>query len=355
VFEPFFSTKAEGKGSGLGLSMVYGFTKQSGGHVKIYSEPGHGTTIRLYLPRAAAAEDAIVPVDTGPVVGGTETVLVVEDDEEVRATVVALLSDLGYRVLKAVDAANAMAVIDSGIPIDLLFTDVVMPGALKSPEMARRARQRLPDLAVLFTSGYTENSIVHGGRLDPGIELLSKPYPREALARKIRHVLANNAQRRQSALQAASPAVNAAPSPAIPPPTRPAAAGTVLLVEDDALIRMASADMLRDAGLDVVEADSAEHAETVLAAGPVSVLVTDINLPGRSGPELAARARQLHPAIGVVFASGEAAPLPRGELADSVALPKPYDAAALLSAVRTAFPTPGTVMNPSLAAVPASQ
>ena len=175
VFEPFFSTKPEGKGTGLGLSMVYGFVKQSGGHVKIYSEAGHGTTIRLYLPRSTQVEDMPVESETGPVSGGSETILVVEDDEAVRDTVIALLGELGYRVLKAHDAQSALAVIESGIPIDLLFTDVVMPGVLKSPELARKAKERLPELGVLFTSGYTENSIVHGGRLDEGVNLLSKP------------------------------------------------------------------------------------------------------------------------------------------------------------------------------------
>nr|WP_246429664.1 PAS domain-containing protein [Prosthecomicrobium pneumaticum] len=190
AFEPFFSTKPEGKGTGLGLSMVYGFVRQSGGHVKIYSEVGQGTTVRLYLPRAEDDEDILATPDLAPVDGGSETILVAEDDEEVRATVVELLTDLGYRVLKAKDAAGALSVIESGVPIDLLFTDVVMPGPLKSPELARKARERLPGVAVLFTSGYTENSIVHGGRLDPGVELLSKPYTRDALARKIRQVLA---------------------------------------------------------------------------------------------------------------------------------------------------------------------
>jgi PAS domain S-box-containing protein len=189
VFEPFFTTKPEGRGTGLGLSMVYGFVKQSGGHVKIYSEPGHGTTVRLYLPRSHEREDVVAEVDSGPIKGGTETVLVVEDDDDVRTTVVDLLADLGYRVLKASDAASALAIIDSGMAIDLLFTDVVMPGPLRSPDLARKARERLPELAVLFTSGYTENAIVHGGRLDPGVEMLSKPYTRESLARKLRHVL----------------------------------------------------------------------------------------------------------------------------------------------------------------------
>ncbi|MEF7613172.1 ATP-binding protein [Aquincola sp. MAHUQ-54] len=189
VFEPFFSTKPEGKGTGLGLSMVYGFVKQSGGHVKIYSEVGEGTVVRIYLPRALAQEDVPQGGDEPAQQLGTETVLVVEDDDQVRETVVEMLGELGYRVLKARDAASALTVVESGTPIDLLFTDVVMPGPLRSPELARRARERLPRLAVLFTSGYTENAIVHNGRLDAGVELLSKPYSADALARKVRQVL----------------------------------------------------------------------------------------------------------------------------------------------------------------------
>ncbi|WP_207486129.1 ATP-binding protein, partial [Arenibaculum pallidiluteum] len=142
VFEPFFTTKPEGQGTGLGLSMVYGFVKQSGGHVKIYSEPNHGTTVRIYLPRTGEAEDVATELEAGAVTGGTETVLVVEDDEDVRATVVEMLSELGYRVLKAKDAQSALAIVESGVPIDLMFTDVVMPGPLRSPELARKARER---------------------------------------------------------------------------------------------------------------------------------------------------------------------------------------------------------------------
>jgi PAS domain S-box-containing protein len=190
AFEPFFSTKPEGQGTGLGLSMVYGFVKQSHGHIKIYSEVGHGTTVKLYLPRTHQKEDALNVPDQEAVTGGTETILVAEDDDEVRATAVEMLADLGYRVYKARDAVSALSVIEKGHAIDLLFTDVVMPGELKSPELARKARERLPEIAVLFTSGYTENAIVHGGRLDAGVDLLPKPYTRDALARKIRQVLA---------------------------------------------------------------------------------------------------------------------------------------------------------------------
>ncbi len=190
VFEPFFSTKPEGQGSGLGLSMVYGFVKQSGGHVKLYSEVGHGTTVKLYLPRVRKREEVLAAShETVAMRGGSETILVAEDDPDVQATVVELLTELGYTVLRANDATSALSVIESGVAIDLLFTDVVMPGALKSPELARLARARLPELAVLFTSGYTENAIVHDGRLDVGVELLSKPYTREQLARKVRAVI----------------------------------------------------------------------------------------------------------------------------------------------------------------------
>lgn len=322
VFEPFFSTKAEGKGSGLGLSMVYGFVKQSGGHVNLYSEPGHGTTIRLYLPRAVEREDVEVVLDHGPITGGTETVLVVEDDDEVRATVVEMLGDLGYRVLKAVDAQSALSVVESGIPIDLLFTDVVMPGTLKSPEMARKARERLPDLAVLFTSGYTENSIVHGGRLDAGVELLSKPYTREALARKVRHVLAQQAQRREGV----------APRPQ-PVPRIAKSLGerrTILLVEDDMLIRSATAEVLQEAGHVVVDAASAEEAMAALQTAPIDVLVTDVHLPGSSGLELAGRAAELHPGIRIVVASGDIGSVEAQE-PNMHLLAKPYSASDLLA------------------------
>jgi CheY-like chemotaxis protein len=275
-----------------------------------------------------------VRLDTGTVVGGSEVVLVVEDDTEVREVVVAMLSDLGYRVLQASDAAKGLAVVESGIPVDLLFTDVVMPGTLKSPEMARQARQRIPDLAVLFTSGYTENSIVHGGRLDAGVELLSKPYSREALARKVRHVLANRAQHKMSLPGAVtSRSGPSAPAPAKPSPSQ----AIVLLVEDDPLIRMASAAMLSDAGFTVIEAGSAEEASQQALRHHPAVVVTDINLPGASGTELAAMLRSRVHDLPMVFASGDASPLPRGELSGSVILHKPYGATALVDAVHSAL------------------
>ena len=326
VFEPFFSTKAEGKGSGLGLSMVYGFVKQSGGHVKIYSEAGEGTTVRLYLPRAIEAEDVEAVADTGPIVGGSETVLVVEDDEAVRTTVVEMLTDLGYRVLKAADAGAALNVVESGMPIDLLFTDVVMPGSLKSPELARLARERLPDIAVLFTSGYTQNSIVHGGKLDAGIELLSKPYTREAMARRFRQVLAGRSQQTDAGAAATDGASRA-----------PALQATILLVEDDALIRANSAEMLKQIGCVVVEAGSAEEAMAALQTAAIDALVTDLNLPGSSGAALADRAREQRGSIGIVFATGDAARAREAAAIGDIVLAKPYDLTGLRNALGRAL------------------
>ncbi|KRD95821.1 hypothetical protein ASE63_12425 [Bosea sp. Root381] len=315
VFEPFFSTKPQGKGTGLGLSMVYGFVKQSGGHVKIYSEPGHGTTVRLYLPRSHKAEDNVVEYDSSPVTGGSETILLVEDDAAVRDTVVSLLGELGYHVLTAEDAAQALAVIESSIAIDLLFTDVVMPGALKSPELARKAKQRLPNLHVLFTSGYTENSIVHGGRLDEGVSLLSKPYTREALARKVRELLGSAA--------VASELANASVARRL----------KVLLVEDDALIRMDTADLIGAMGHTVLEAANAHEAMQLAATQEIDRLVTDVGLPDLSGIELANRLRETRPHLPVVFASGMSQ-LPGVALDSRTRLVvKPYQSSDLESAL----------------------
>ncbi|MEX1205294.1 MAG: PAS domain S-box protein [Dongiaceae bacterium] len=190
AFEPFFTTKGPGKGTGLGLSMVYGFVKQSGGHLKIYSEVGHGTTMRLYLPNATALEASAEaqPLGAG-LPRGDETVLVVEDDTAVRELVVSQLAGLGYAVLQAPDGPAAEAVLEGGAAVDLLFTDIVMPGGMTGRQLADRARRRRPGLKVLFTSGYAENAVVHQGRLDPGVHLLSKPYKKLDLARKVRDAL----------------------------------------------------------------------------------------------------------------------------------------------------------------------
>jgi CheY-like chemotaxis protein len=312
--------------------MVYGFVKQSGGHIKIYSEPGQGTTVRLYLPRARAAEDLETKIDSGPTTGGTETVLVAEDDADVRATVVDMLTELGYRVLQAREAQSALAIVESGIPIDLIFTDVVMPGPLRSPELARKARERLPNVAVLFTSGYTENAIVHGGRLDEGIDLLSKPYSREALARKIRHVLRNQEQRNLSRVAARAAPRSAAPASAAAAPR----ALRVLLVEDDADIRSCTSYLLQGRGHAVVEAANGIEALQRLDGQAFDVLVTDLVLPGLSGQELAGEALQRQAALKVVVTSGYDAPTAGSPqaIAGALYLRKPYEEETLEAALR---------------------
>ncbi len=189
VFEPFFTTKPVGSGTGLGLSMVYGFVKQSSGHVRIYSEPGHGTTVKIYLPRSHDARASSLAESTLEMVLGQERILVVEDDQAVREATIETLEAMGYRVYFAVSAKDADDLLATGLVVDLLFTDVVMPGPMKTTEMVARAIERLPKLAVLYTSGYTENAIVHGGRLDPGVRLISKPYRPEQLSALIRRLL----------------------------------------------------------------------------------------------------------------------------------------------------------------------
>jgi PAS domain S-box-containing protein len=190
VFEPFFTTKEVGKGTGLGLSMVYGFVKQSGGHIKLYSEEGHGTTFKIYLPRAGDVAGVAEPEQVQSVEGGHETLLVVEDDPAVRSSVTVQLDSLGYKTIMAHNAEQALRLIDSGAEFDLLFTDVIMSGAMNGRRLAEEAVKRRRPLRVLFTSGYTENAIVHHGRLDPDVLLLAKPYRKADLARMIRLALA---------------------------------------------------------------------------------------------------------------------------------------------------------------------
>lgn len=190
VFEPFFTTKEVGKGTGLGLSMVFGFAKQSGGHVKLYSEPNQGTTVRLYLPRWRG--DVIEETSTrsgAPARSHGETILVVEDDPDVRAYTLEALGELGYDVLEAHDGEAGLRILtEKGDRIGLLFTDVVLPGTLNGPQLAARASALHPDLKVLFTSGYSRNAIVHQGRLDAGVELITKPFTLEELARRLRRI-----------------------------------------------------------------------------------------------------------------------------------------------------------------------
>ena len=191
AFDPFFTTKAAGKGTGLGLSQVYGFVRQSGGHVKIYTELGEGTAVKIYLPRSAEKEattaDLLRPSGKTSAIGA-ETILIVEDDEALREHAVEMLGELGYRVLAASGGAAALKLLETH-QVDLIFTDIVMPGGLNGRELANNATQRWPKLKVLFTTGYTRNAIVHHGRLDAGVHLISKPYLLTDLSAKVRALL----------------------------------------------------------------------------------------------------------------------------------------------------------------------
>ncbi|MGD9615020.1 MAG: ATP-binding protein [Alphaproteobacteria bacterium] len=192
AFEPFFTTKPVGQGTGLGLSQVYGFVKQSGGHLKLYSEPGEGTTVKLYLPRLASevphyeesGGESHLPAGTG-----NQLILLVEDDPDVRANTVEMLRELGYGVVAAADAPDALRLLEIHPNAALLLTDVGLPGDLNGRQLAEEATRRRPGLRVLFTTGYARNAIVHHGRLDPGVELITKPFSLSGLGAKLRQVL----------------------------------------------------------------------------------------------------------------------------------------------------------------------
>jgi signal transduction histidine kinase/DNA-binding response OmpR family regulator len=323
AFDPFFTTKPEGKGTGLGLSQVYGFVKQSGGHIKIYSELGEGTTIKLYLPRSKKAQELRESLLDTPVSGGNETILVVEDDEGVRAAVADMLQELGYRVERAENAERALAVLGSDTRIDLLFTDVVMPGPINTRDMARKAQEMMPTLKVLFTSGYTQNAIVHNGRLDEGVALLSKPYRKDDLARKLRSMLD---EKKEPARPASIVQTRAGSAP--PRTETKVGPHKILVVEDVALIRMTTVDMVRDLGHTAMEAGDAKEALDILQKNPdIDVLFTDLGLPGMSGGVLVQKARAMRPDIAVIIASGYSTEAKPGEEppADAHYLPKPFD------------------------------
>jgi len=326
AFEPFYTTKPEGRGTGLGLSMAYGFMKQTGGHIKLYSEQGHGTTVKLYLPRSMADEAVRVEAVNDPVTGGTETILVVEDDSNVRATAVDMLTQLGYQVLKAVDAQSALSVLESGVHVDLLFSDVVMPGPMRSVELARRAKEMLPALEVLFTSGYTENAIVHGGRLDPGVALISKPYRRDALACKVRWMFRTRVYE----------APDMPDMPNVPEAHDASQPLRVLIVEDDANTREATRELLELLDAKVLAVDSAQAALNVIAQQLFDVLLTDVRMPGMSGLDLARAMKRVQPRVHVVLASGYGTGIAAelgDELSGATLLPKPFNFDELEQAV----------------------
>jgi PAS domain S-box-containing protein len=313
AFDPFYTTKDVGHGTGLGLSQVYGFVKQSRGHVKIYSEVGEGTTIKIYLPRYAARPDDAEeePVSRVTHGKGHETILVVEDDEDVRGYSTDSLRDLGYSVLEAPTAGMALRVLENHPEIVVLFTDVGLPGGMNGRQLAEEAKKLRPDLKVLFTTGYARNAIVHDGRLDPGVELLTKPFSQTVLSEKLRDI------------------IDAKSSP-----------GRVLLVEDEELIQELAMEYLEEVGIKVDTATSGTDAlnKLQLVPGGVDAVILDMGLPDRRGDDLVREIRSVHPTLPIVIASGRDSAEIRNLLADTgsvVSIRKPYAAEDLRAALRS--------------------
>ncbi len=311
AFDPFFTTKDIGHGTGLGLSQVYGFIKQSRGHVKIYSEIGEGTTIKLYLPRAhgvsAEADDDVAQ----PVAGSKdETILVVEDDPDVRAYSCDTLAELGYTVVAAENGAAGLRLLAATPNVRVLFSDIGLPGGMNGRQLSEEARKLRPDLKVLFTTGYARNAIVHDGRLDPGVELITKPFSQATLAEKLRNIL--DAKREP---------------------------GRILLVEDEVLIQMLGAEYLEEAGFTVDAAGSAAEAmnKLGLVPGGVDAVIIDMRLPDRGGDALFAEIRAIYPSLPIVLATGQSASDLRDRFKGATRMAfvtKPYTADNLLNALR---------------------
>lgn len=287
VFEPFFTTKADGRGTGLGLSQIYGFVKQSGGYVTLASELNVGTRVDIFLPKAISCPDRTplhveqrTEFEAIPRARNGETVLAVEDDEDVRATTVASLRELGYNVFEAADAGAALEMLQDDVRFDLLFTDLGLPGRMNGKMLADRARALYPDLKVLITTAYAGDVLIREGRLDPEVELLSKPFSSAALGMRIRGLLDSGS----------------------PPP------GRVLLVEDEFLLHLFFTDMLSESGFAVDVAANFKEAAAKARSGIGDLVgaVVDLGLPDRPGDELVAELRAMYPNLPVVLTTGYA-------------------------------------------------
>jgi signal transduction histidine kinase/CheY-like chemotaxis protein len=288
VFEPFFTTKTGGRGTGLGLSQVYGFVKQSGGHVRLCSEPGIGTSAKLYLPKVA---DAAAPTWTPVAEPKTaveaprgkpgEAVLVVEDEVDVRRYAVDSLQELGYRVFEAIDGASALDILARENDIGLLFTDLGLPGGMDGRVLSERARAMRASIQILMTTAYAAGALVHEGRLDAEIELLNKPFSHSELATRIRKLLDRQKEQREI---------------------------RILVVEDESLLQMFVADMLADAGWVSIEAASASEGWAKFRAEQdgLAGAIIDLGLPDRRGDELIADIRAVRPDLPIVLATGYA-------------------------------------------------
>jgi signal transduction histidine kinase/CheY-like chemotaxis protein len=318
VFEPFFTTKG-GRGTGLGLSQVYGFVMQSGGHVKLYSERGVGTTAKLYLPRAAHAAQRtddlkiLEPKASADIPRGrsSETVLVVEDDGDVRTYASSSLRELGYRVFEADDAMAALQILERETDIRLLFTDLGLPGGIDGRILAERARRLRPSLKVVITTAYAASALIHDGRLDPGVDLLSKPFTFSALAARIRGVLDR--------------------------PSVPEGPMRILVVEDELLVRMLVVEALSDRGCLIVEAATFEEGVKQfrdLGHGLAGAII-DLGLPDRPGDDLVREIRASMPDLPILLATGYGNDTIRERLAQDSRLQllsKPFDPESIATA-----------------------
>ena len=342
VFDPFFTTKAAGQGTGLGLSMVYGFVAQSNGAVTIDSVLGEGTTVRLWLPHCAQSAVADAAASSQPVARGDETILVVEDDAAVLDTARALLSDLGYDVLTASDGTQALAVLETDGPIHLVLTDVVMPGPVRGAALAALIEQRHPGTAIVFTTGYADAA----ARVETGTArhpILGKPFTIDALARAVRSALdamggdgtpATGARTDRTPGDGDTstdrfphdpePARETAPRDDDDRARAPQDGPRVLLVEDEVFIRMDAAEMLGDLGCRVTDTGTVAEALKALGEARYDILITDIDLEDGSGVELARQAREGHPDLRVVFATGHGA-VDGADVLQASVLAKPYD------------------------------
>lgn len=314
VFDPFYTTKEAGKGTGLGMSMVYGFVKQSGGHIRIDSTVGAGTTIAIELPRMAGEHEIHGATVDSPVERGQETILLVEDDPSIRTVAVDMLAGLGYRMLTAADGEQAVDILKSGAAIDLMFSDILMPGPVSAAELVRQAAGLAPDMAILLTSGHAVDSALLDDGMPRDLALLPKPYALAQLAHAIRASLGPRLAGRVQ-----------------PPQAAPADGGDeggalrFLVVEDDPESRALACEMIEALGCEAQGVASAEQALTVMAYTTVDVLFTDLHLPGMPGDELAAQACLLRPSVQVVFASGEGMVDLDTAACPAMLLPKPYD------------------------------
>lgn len=322
VFEPFFTTKPDGRGTGLGLSQVYGFVKQSGGQVVISSKVGAGTRVEIFLPQATPSDAAVAQTDAEQATGARaaarpgETILVVEDDEDVRGFTTTSLRELGYCVLEAPNANIALDLLRSERAVDVLFTDLGLPGAINGKALASRARALRPNLGILVTSGYAGELLVHDGRLDAGFELLNKPYSADDLGVRLRKLL--DGRRETSARRG----------------------GQILVVEDEILVQMLITDMLSDSGLASATASTFGEALRIAsaAADDLAAAIIDLGLPDRPGDELVNELRTLRPGLPVVLATGYADERIRGRFAPTEhlrILVKPFGPHDLADALRS--------------------